>query len=205
MNNFTKRIMKVFKKYSFQITVTSIIFAVFSLIMLINTGAACLWAAFVVLVFTWYIRQEQTEQYQKLKHAHAVENTYAGVASILFALLNEFNFLGLHLTANECCVRCPDDYVRYAKQGFPVFRYRALIKDSFQTGEEDFRAMLNDRIAQELFYQPMYILRIRRTGDRIYIFAILNNCPETDAFIREYEKHKIQAQQTNVDTNVEDF
>lgn len=199
-----KQIENFIKKHSFEITVLSILIAIFSVIMLFNQTIAYIWAGGWILIYAVLIKDEQNQNQQNMITAQEIDNLYVRIATPLFSLLNEYGFLGLHLL-NENSIRLTSDYVRFPCKTFPIFRYKVLLKDTFQTDKESLRKILNERIEQEIFYQPLYILHIMQTENVLKIVVILNDCSATQDYISEMEKRYLQKQEIHVDTTAEDF
>ena len=201
INKFTDTV----KKHSFLITMVSMTVAIFSVLMLINRSCAFVYAGFCLCVYAWYVNEEQKEKHQRVVRINQAKHWYSVIAERLHTLLLEYSFLGLQLV-DAGSIMCPEDYVRIQNDSFPIFRYELVLKDSFQTDLELFRKMLNERIRQELFFQPLYIVDVFLSAhNKIVLIVVEDGCPETKEFVMAMEQIKLKRKKKDVDTKAEDF
>jgi len=199
------KLINAVKKHSFLISVASMMVAIFSVLMLINTTSAFVYAGFCLCVYAWYINEEQKEKHQKAVRISQAKHWYSIIAERLHTLLLEYSFLGLQLV-DVGSIMCPEDYVRIQNDSFPIFRYELVLKDSFQTDLELFRKMLNERIKQELFFQPLYIVDIfQSANNKITLIVVEDGCKETQEFVMAMEQIKLKRKKKDIDTKAEDF
>lgn len=199
------KLINAVKKHSFLISVASMMVAIFSVLMLINRTSAFVYAGFCLCVYAWYINEEQKEKHQKAVRISQAKHWYSIIAERLHTLLLEYSFLGLQLV-DAGSIMCSEDYVRIQNDSFPIFRYELVLKDSFQTDLELFRKMLNERIKQELFFQPLYIVDIfQSANNKITLIVVEDGCQETQEFVMTMEQIKLKRKKKDVDTKAEDF
>jgi len=174
-------------------------------LMLINRTSAFVYAGFCLCVYAWYINEGQKEKHQKAVRISQAKHWYSIIAERLHTLLLEYSFLGLQLV-DVGSIMCPEDYVRIQNDSFPIFRYELVLKDSFQTDLELFRKMLNERIKQELFFQPLYIVDIfQSANNKITLIVVEDGCKETQEFVMAMEQIKLKRKKKDIDTKAEDF
>lgn len=199
------KLINYLKKYSLEITLVSIAIAIFTTLMLINRLLAFAYLGFWISVYVLVCKQEETQKSNRTFQLSEIYTVYVNTASVLYTLLNEYAFLGLHIPSeNSLCY--PNDYFRIYKQTFPIFRYKLTVTDSFRTEPEELRKILNERIEQELFYQPIYILRIlKERNNLLSVVIVIDDCPVTHEYIQEKQRAMLKKQNVHVNTNVEDF
>lgn len=199
------KFINIVKKHSFLITMVSISIAIFSVLMLINRTGALVYTGFCLCVYAWYLNEERRERQQSINQSYQIRHWYVRIAERLHTLLLEYSFLGLQLI-DAGSIMCPEDYVRIQNDSFPIFRYELVLKDSFQTDLELFRKMLNERIKQELFYQPLYIVDVFSSAhNKVILIVVENGCKETNEFVMGMEQVKLMRKKKDVDTKAEDF
>ena len=166
----------------------------------------------IILVIVIIIVGAFVENYTKQKHKADIAQqtqwndayfTYEEILLILYMLLDEFSYLGLHLPTEDS-IRCTRNPIKWIN-GIPLFRYQVTVKETFQTDLEVFRQMLNQRIFQTLDFHPLYILDIKQFGNTLVIIVVLDNCPATNALIAEYERRKHASATVSADMRDEDF
>ena len=162
----------------------------------------------IVIIIIGASVEHSTKQKRKADIAQQTQwneacSIYEEILLILYMLLKEFSYLGLHLPTEDS-IRCTRNPIKWIN-GIPVFYYQVTLKETFQTDLEVFRQMLNQRIFQTLDYQPIYILGIKKLGNTLIIAVVYNNCPATNALIAEYERRKQASANVSADMRDEDF
>lgn len=162
----------------------------------------------IVIIIIGAFVEHSTKQKHKADMAQQTQwneacSIYEEILLILYMLLKEFSYLGLHLPTADS-IRCTRNPIKWIK-GIPLFRYQVTVKETFQTDLEVFRQMLNQRIFQTLDFHPLYILDIKKFGNTLVIIVVLDNCPATNALIAEYERRKQASANVSADMHDEDF
>lgn len=162
----------------------------------------------IVIIILGAFVEHSTKQKRKADMAQQAQwneaySTCEEILVILYMLLNEFAYLGLHLPTEDS-LRCTKNPIKWIN-GIPVFRYQVTVKESFQTDLQILKQLLNQRIAQTLDYQPIYILDIKRLGNTLIIVVVFNNSPATNALIAEYERRKQSTANVSANMHDEDF
>ena len=162
----------------------------------------------IVIIIIGAFVEHSTKQKRKTDMAQQTQwneacSIYEEILLILYMLLKEFSYLGLHLSTEDS-IRCTRNPIKWIN-GIPLFRYQVTVKETFQTDLEVFRQMLNQRIFQTLDFHPLYIPDIKQFGNTLVIIVVLDNCPATHALIAEYERRKQASATVSTDMRDEDF
>lgn len=199
MSDFIKRI----------ITITVIIIlGVVGILLLIEAVVNKPIILVIAIVIIGAIVEHSTSQKRKADLTQQVQQnnaccTYEEILVIMYMLLNECSYLGLHIPTEDS-IRCTKTAVKWINR-IPIYRYQVTVKETFHTDSDTLKQLLNQRIAQTLEYQPLYILDIKKIDNTLLIVVVFDNCPATTALIADYERRKKSAANVSADVRDEDF
>lgn len=199
-----ENIIAFIKKYSFEITVISILTAISAALYCIYPVSGVAFAMLCLFVQACAYKNRQRTDQEHLQRLTCIYNCYQETAELAFSIFKTFEYLGF-MPIDRFSVCYPDDYFHINNQGVIVFRFKCVLKAPIETELHTLRGMINGAIENNPFYRGLYVLQITQLNDTATIVVTYRD-ETTEQYIKDYEhKNLKRLQQKAVSTADQDF
>jgi len=192
------------KKYSFEITVMSILTAISAALYCIYPLSGVVFASLCLLIQACAYKDNQRKEQEQLQRLEYIYYRYQETAELVYSIFKTFDYVGFNPT-DKYSICYPDDYFHINAQDIVVFRYRCVLKTPIETDTSTLRRMINEANESSPYYQGLYVLKITQENGFASIVVTYQD-ETTKQFIQDYERRILKkTQHTKVNTADQDF
>lgn len=203
MKNFIK-FEQMIKLHALEVVAGQAALNIVFLLYIMSPKSAGAFAVLALITWAFAVRIKQNEEEERRQRVQAVERQYIVTSKLAYCIFKEFEYAGFR-PLSETAVRYTDNYMSVVK-GITVMRYRCLFNAGIDVDLDRVRTLINEVIDNDLFYQGLYVLDIRKNQDSAVMIVTYRNSPEVTEFIREYERTKAaKTQNEAADRSDSDF